>query len=308
MIPQFDNRLMSSFLLWFDHNLIKRGEAFTNHGSEFYSVSSLYNGFYAYGAPYHQFVSDFAVTGTGMSYPYEASSKHVQVPTGVYLSGVFTPVGTNGLSGINYDKGHIYMTYEVQNPTTSISGNYAVKDFNVYLTNEPEEKLLFETKFNMTPKTSQTPSGLAPDQITYPAIFLRYNGARNEPFAFGGHELTKINVRAIVLADSQYTLDAACSIFRDLSHTAIPLMTTGDMPFNALGAFKNNVNYSYINLVTGKQSDDKFIFIDEVNVAKFSRDVNLKIENMNPDVFNGVIDFELSKPRWPRKSTEGKDI
>ena len=149
---------------------------------------------------------------------------------------------------------------------------------------------------------------MAPDSITYPAIFLRYNGARNEPLAFGGMDNTKINIRAVVLADSQYNLDGACSIFRDLSNTHITLLNTGDMPFNALGAYKNNEAYSYTGTTKGKSSSDQYVFIDQVNVAKFSRDVNLKIDNMNPDVFNGVIDFELSKPRWPRKATDGTDI
>ena len=67
-------------------------------------------------------------------------------------------------------------------------------------------------------------------------------------------------------------------------------------------------NYSYTGLIKGKSDEDQYVFIDEVNIAKFSRDVNLKVENMNPDVFNGVIDFEISKPRYPRKATQGEDI
>jgi hypothetical protein len=308
MLPQFDNRVMSSFLLWFDHNLVRRGEAFVNASGAFYPVDSLINGYYTYGAPFKQFVADFSVTGAGNAYPNKASSKTVNVPTGIYLSGSFTPVGTNGLSGINYDQGQIYMTYPVQNPDTSISGEYAVKDFNVYLTNEPEEKLLFETKFNLTPKTSETQTGLASNAITYPAIFLRHNGSRNEPLAFGGYDSTTFNLRAVVLADSQYALDAVCSIFRDLARTHVTLLTVADMPFNSLGSYKNNDKYSYTGLITGKKSEDQFVFIDEVNIAKFSRNVNLKIENMNPDVFNGVIDFEISKPRYPRRATQGEDI
>tara|TARA_A100001201_G_C4061027_1_gene192694 strand:+ start:209 stop:1138 length:930 start_codon:yes stop_codon:yes gene_type:complete len=308
MLPQFDNRLMSSFLLWFDHNLTRRGEAFTNTSGAFYAVDNLINGYYTYGAPFKQFVSDFSVTGTGNLYPNKASTKHANIPTGVYLSGVFTPIGTNGLSGINYDQGQIYMTYEVENPDTSISGDYAVKDFNVYLTNEPEEKLLFETKFNLTPKTNETQTGLASNQITYPAIFLRHNGSRNEPFAFGGYDSTTFNIRAIVLADSQFNLDAVCSIFRDVSRTHVTLLQTSDMPYNSLGSFKSGNNYSYTGLIKGKSDEDQYVFIDEVNIAKFSRDVNLKVENMNPDVFNGVIDFEISKPRYPRKATQGEDI
>ena len=38
MKAQFENKVMSSFMLWVDHTLLERGEAYTNHGSNFYEV------------------------------------------------------------------------------------------------------------------------------------------------------------------------------------------------------------------------------------------------------------------------------
>tara|TARA_Y100000593_G_scaffold93138_1_gene186926 strand:+ start:8011 stop:8940 length:930 start_codon:yes stop_codon:yes gene_type:complete len=309
MIPQFDNKVMSSFLLWFDHTLARDGEAWENTSSWFYPVENLYNGLYTYGAPYKQFVSDVSVTGAGVIYPNQKTSKHVSVPTGVYVSGSLIGTGQNGFSGINYDKGQVYFQNPIENPTTSISGDFAVKDFNVYLTNEAEEKLLFETKFDLRPKVAKTATGLAANAITYPAIFLRYNGSSSESFAFGGHDMTKMNIRAVVLSDSQYKLDAVCSIFRDTIHEYVTLLGTGDMPFNTFGDYKSGYQYNYTGLVADKDTEGQHLLhVDDVNVSKFSRDVNLKIDNLNPDVFNGVIDFEISKPRYSRRARYGGDV
>ena len=41
MKPQFENILMSSMILWFDHTLVKKGEAFSNHVSNFYPITNI---------------------------------------------------------------------------------------------------------------------------------------------------------------------------------------------------------------------------------------------------------------------------
>ena len=295
MKPQFDNKVMSSFLLWFDHTLLSHGEAFTNYSGKLYEVDALYNGLYTYGAPFKQFVQDFSISGA-------------TVPTGIYLDSVFITPGQSSFSGINYEQGHVYFTSEITTPSTRLSGVYSVKDFNVYLTNEAEEKLLFETKFNLRPKTTQTEAGLAPNEIVYPAIFIRNNGGFNEALAFGGFENTVINVRAIVLADSQYLLDGVCSIFRDRARSFVTLFDSVDMPFNSLGGFKNGVKYNYTGALVGKTSENQYVFIENVSISKFNREINLKVDNLNPNIFNGVIDFEISKPRYARRAYLGDDI
>jgi len=32
------------------------------------------------------------------------------------------------------------------------------------------------------------------------------------------------------------------------------------------------------------------------------------VDNVNPDVFNGVIDFEVTKPRYPHRYRLGTDL
>ena len=126
--------------------------------------------------------------------------------------------------------------------------------------------------------------------------------------AFGGMDNTIINIRAIVLASCQYELDAVCSIFRDQARKYVTLLGTGDMPFNSLGDYKSGVPYSYTGVIKQYDDEGRFMHIDDVHIAKFSRDINIKVDNINPDVFNGVIDFEVTKPRFPHRARLGTDL
>jgi len=223
MTPQFDNILMTSMLFWLDNKVMSKGQAYTNYQSAFYQVPNMYYGFYTYGAPFKQMVIDCSISGAN-------------IISGVYVSGVFTIPGQGALTGINSSEGQLYFTTPINNPTTNLSGNYAVKDYNMYLTSKTEENLLFETQYQVNPKTYQNPTGLPIGSETYPVIYLKYQGGKNKPLAFGGFDQTVGNVRAIVLADSVYSLDAVTSIMRDTSRQIIPLIYPDEMPFNSLNS------------------------------------------------------------------------
>jgi hypothetical protein len=283
MKAQYDNTVMSSFYLWFDHTLLKKGEAFTNHGSFFYDVNSLYQGYYTYGAPFRQFVSDISIP-------------NVSIMNDVTLNGTTTYRGASDFEAINYNQGQVYFTQPVSSPQTTLSGNYAIKDFNLFITNDLEENLLFETQFKLRNKTSTAPTGLPPETMTYPAIFLKNNGGRNEPFEFGGGDLTSFDVRAIVLADSQFKLDAVASIFRDRCKTPLPLIPESEMPFDVLGDFSANTQYNYETLSVNRE----YTFIENVYMSKIGGLSYAQKANINPEVFSMIIDFELQQPRYPR--------
>lgn len=286
MKVQFNNIVMSSMLLWFDNKLLSKGEAFVNFSSNFYPVESQYFGFYTYGAPYKQMVVDSSISGAS-------------IISGIYINNVFSKIGENSLTGINSSQGHLYFTSQINNPTTSLSGNYAVKDFNIFLTSETEEDLLFETQFQLNPKTSQNPTGLPLNAETYPVVYLKYQGGDNEPLAFGGLDKTNINVRAIILSDSIFKLDALTSIFRDAVRTYVPLIYENEMPFNILGS-TNNGSFNYNNLTANKLQNNDYLYIDNVYVSKIDNRFINSYNKLNPNVFTAFIDFELSKNRYPR--------
>jgi hypothetical protein len=287
MKPQFDNKVMSSFFLWFDHKLLDKGEAFENVTGKFYDASEEYQGYKTYSSSYSQFVADASITGA-------------TIPTGLYVGeNNLVNVGQGGSTGlfdINYLDGKVYFSGE---QTADITGSFAIKDFNVYLTNQPEDKILFETKYTERNKIDLTPTGLESDTKTYPVVYLKNMGSSNEPISFGGQDQTTINVRAIVLAQSQFELDAVGSIFRDTQKTLVPLFEEDEMPFNSFGGYKDRVQYNFTGDTSTKGSPSS-CFIEEVFVSNLERGIQTKIRSLNPDIFTNIIDFELTKFRYPR--------
>ena len=286
MKPQYINKVMSSMLAFVDHKVLLKGEAYENHGSNFYKTDTqLFSPAYeTWAAPFKQMVCDQSVTGATRF-------------TGVSIDGG-DPVGTgtSGISFLQHHQGQIFFDSTTAVTTSNtVSGNYSIKDFNTYLTSETEEELLFNTKFELRPKVNQTVTGLAPEAQTYPAIFLKDNGGRNNQFAFGGLDLTNVTVRAIVLADSAYKLDAVCSIMRDLAYSTVPLLEPSDLPYNALGGCTGE--YNYTGLMATK-SDTNF-FVDEVFVSKRIENSH-EYKKINRSVYSALVDFEISDIRAPR--------
>ena len=289
MIPQFDNILMTSMLFWLDNKILTNGQAYTNYQSVFYPLPNMYYGYYTYGAPFKQMVIDCSISGAN-------------IISGIYINGSFTLPGQNNLTGIDSSNGQLYFNSPVSNSTTVLSGNYAVKDFNIYLTSKTEENVLFETQYQINPKTYQNPTGLPLGSETYPVIYLKYQGGKNKPLAFGGYDQTIGNVRVIILADSVFSLDAVTSIMRDTSRELIPLIYPNEMPFNSL----NSVNspdhcFNYKKLTANKTNTDDYLYINEVNVTKTDTRLLTATNSLNRNVYSAFVDFEVVKNRYPRQ-------
>lgn len=77
---------------------------------------------------------------------YDTSVSGANQISGVYVNGVFNSPGTGGnLISINPNQGQVY--FNADKSSATISGNYAIKDLNLVITDEREEKLLFETQY-----------------------------------------------------------------------------------------------------------------------------------------------------------------
>jgi len=196
MKPQFDNQIMSSLLLWFDNKLLTKGEAHQNTTGQFYNVLDEYYGYSTYASTYSQIVSDASVSGA-------------VIPTGLYVGNTLVNVGeggSDGLYAIDYNNGRSYWS---GTQSSDVTGSFTIKDFNTYLTNSTEDEILFQTQYtNRNEISTVVPTGLEQGTKTYPVVYLKNNGSFNEPFAFGGQDNTIMNVRAIVIADSQFEVDA----------------------------------------------------------------------------------------------------
>lgn len=268
MKAQFENKVMSSLLLFVDHEILDKGEAFSDVSSLFYPTHQLYNNYYTYSAPYKQFVSDDSIAGA-------------TVIKNIHLDGTQTSVGSSALHGINHYQGQVYFT--ANKNSSVISGNYSVKDFNVYLTSEPEHKLLFETKYFLNSKYPQQLSGLAPDAQPFPAVFVKNMGGVAANFAMGGLNNQILNTRLVVLADSAFKLDAICDIFKNVKLRRVPIID--DLPFDALGSY-TGLNYDYSQLAVG---DGPLIWDTRISKMTMMGD----FEKLNPGVFSAFIDLEL---------------
>tara|TARA_R100000008_G_C3581425_1_gene168801 strand:- start:1409 stop:2275 length:867 start_codon:yes stop_codon:yes gene_type:complete len=287
MKPQFDNQVMSSMLLWFDHTLLKKGLAYQNTTGQFYSVLDEFYGYQTYASSYSQIVSDASITGA-------------TIPTGLYVGSNLVNVGeggSDGLYAIDYNNGRSYWSGA---QGSNVTGSFSIKDFNVFLTNSTEDEILFQTQYtNRNQISTVVPTGLEADTKTYPVVYLKNDGSRNTPYAFGGEENTIMDIRAIVIADSQFEIDAIGSLFRDEKETMISLFTEAEMPFNQFGYYRNDVQYNYTGVNEGKDSSQQ-MFLADVNVSRFDRVIENEVRKFNPNVFATLIDFEINKARYPR--------
>ena len=278
---QFENLVLSSFALWLDNRLLTLGSGFTNIGTKLYPIDQKFNGLYSYSTPFNQLVSDFSIPGA-------------QVPTGLYVNGVFTPIGQGGLVDINYEKGQAYFSSQ-QNGV--ISGDYSFKELNVVLPKLPQLRMLFDRKLDIRPTRMEQYTGIIDNHLSYPAVFVRQYGSTTKPFAIGGLDETMINIGVYVFSESQYQLDAVCGILGDSTYKYFPLLGLPDMPFNVYGGFKNGIPYNYTGLTYNRVQTGSGVLIKEVNVTDFTRRIYSQVQSLPPDVYFSIAEFTVFKDR-----------
>ena len=281
MKPQYQHELMTSFMLWFDHELLQKGEAYSNQtGKLFYDDDSrLPNSYKAYASSYKQWVTDSSVNGV----------TNPVIPTS------FNGSGRSDDIIFDFENGRIIETGGAFGTTEVLTGTFAVKDFNVYLTNETEEDLIIENKFKLNSRYLQNPSGVNPYDQMVPAIFLNSEFMQNEAFAFGGEDKTVSIIKAVVLAETPYQLDGVLSIFADSARKTVSKVPFSGHPSTEYGDIKGG-SYNYTSLSSTYSSNNPY-YIEDVTVSKFSDRAQNKIPG---DLKVGFIDFEVSTYRFPR--------
>jgi len=283
----FDHQLLSSFYLWCDDRLSYFAEAYQDPISHtFEYVDSLdvpadYNGFYS---PYRQFVS---------------ASDKFNVNNFVYINS--TQVFDQDGIYIDYNSGRVLVdTNSRHGSSTSlnIDGEFAYKTVNLYITDDTEESVILNSDFIISPTNQtylQTNGGFDDKIYTVPAVFITLENSENFPFAMGGLDNTVLYMRAVVVADSNYTLDGILSIFRDSARTNFALIDYEDFPYGEFSHIKSHP-YKYQNIINGSSN---FVFVDEVKSSKLTDRSRERITS-SKDYKIGFLDFTLSKPRNPR--------
>jgi hypothetical protein len=270
MQVQYDNRLVTSFMLFLDHEVQRRGQAYTNYSGRFYKISGNRADAYTYAPPYKQLCNDTSISGAN-------------VMSGVYLNNNLIKVGQSGLKYINHYEGTVYFTGGLPNNSV-LSGNYAIKEFNIRLTNKADWKLLFETKYVTNSKYNQILSGLPIDTETSPAIYIKVKDTKNIPFAFKSMDDNVMQIRTVVVADNEFEKVGVCNILKNLSYRPINIINR--TPFDSLGNM-TGVNYNYDNLSV----DSSYLpWIMAVKVIDVPQRGDYKDINKN----TAIVDFELS--------------
>lgn len=281
MIEQFIHTATTSFFLWFDNRLLSKGRAFYNKTGTLvnYTDPRADYRYKPFGSKYKQWVNDSSISGA-------------TIPTEVSVNGILQ----NRASGVIFDFDNGRIMSSGISPSAVVTSSFAVKEFNVYFTNDTEEELLLGKSLTLNSRV-KTPTGAyaIPYEQAVPAIFLSSSSMKNDPFAFGGEDTTKILMKAIILAETSYQLEGALSLFADSEQMTIPTIPFTGSPITEFGDVKSGV-YSYTGLCAQYVSSIPF-FVNNVDTSKLTDKASKAITN---GLHVGFIDFELHQQRSPR--------
>ena len=278
MKPQFQHKLATSYLLWFENYFFKKSEAYSIRTGLFtnYEDLRLPSGYSSFGSVYKQMI-------------YDSSLPNVYVPSGVYVNGTFAPVQKN-VNIFDFENGR-FIGRGIGTGSL-VSGSFTVKDINIYYTNDTEENIVL----NVQEKINQSVSNIhtayyQPYEQKIPAIYLSNDSMTNQPFAFGGMNETITQARATVIANNSYEVDTILSIFSDSYNENFALTDYDSHPHNEYGGLKTGYfSYNDINATYSKD-----VFVKKVVATKMSDKLR---QNLLKDLYIGFIDFDLSVFRY----------
>lgn len=279
MKPQFDQKLVSSFYLWFENKLLSDSVLAYQTGVpntyQYVDAFDIPTGYYAYQGQYRQLVAE----------------NQVSVPnSGIFVGNSFVSGGQSNIY-TDFNNGRIIVPYS-SGKNLQITSTSTVKEINVYLTNDSPEQVLLESDFfadgELIPKLSETTKKL--DEKTYylPACFIFPVDSENKEFALGGEEETTSNIKVMVLSKDNFSIDSVLSVFRDLARSCIPLIEYEDFPYGKFFSLKE-YPYKYSDLAANSTEKS---FIQKIIASRVSKS--------NKRIQIGFLDFDISTYRFPR--------
>jgi hypothetical protein len=298
---QFDHEFQSSLFLYLDNYFLYNGQASGysqpldfQYYSETSDVGQL-GGFQlgAFYCPNKQLVADGVPSG----------ENRVFISGGLQADKWYSQTTeANELIIVDHYEGRVilntgyYGNPEI-NTTMNISGDFAQKDFNVYITNESEEQLFIENEFILADDNEtyfQSITNLNSQRYVVPAVFISLNHTMNEPYGFGGEEDTREHPRLVCVADSNYGLDGILSLCRDMVQKSFPIIPFSDFPYGEYFHIKNT-GYAYTGLRDEYQTSGH-AYIENVNTSKlYDRSSNKIPKNLRI----GFVDLDVSNIRYP---------
>lgn len=277
MKPQFQHKLATSYMLWFENFLFKKSEGYsTQTGKFFHYVDDRLPATYeSFGSSYKQMM-------------YDSSLPNVIIPSGLYVNGSFAALDDQ-TKILDFDNGRFISNQYATGAV--ITGTFTVKDVSIYYTNDTEEKIVINVQEKINQSVANKHEFYSPIEQKLPAIYLSNETMQNVPFAFGGMNETITKAKAIVLSNNSYDLDCVLSIFADSYNEIVALCDFDSHPINEVGGLKTGY-YSYEDI---KNQYKEQLFIKNVNTSKLTDKLK---QNLLKDLYIGFIDFELSHFRY----------
>lgn len=279
MKETLNHKILQSFYSWVDYKLTKDLEAYQEKETQLYYNEDYRIPFESFSSPYKQWVVD--------------SSSNAYIPTGIVVNGTGVPFSNDTF--IDWNNGRLITSEFGEND--SIVCKYSTKEINVYITNDNEEDILFQNKYQLNPVNNINPeTGIPPYELCLPACFILNTINTSVPYSFGSSDFQKktFTYRTIIMTDNTYHLDGFLSEFENQNNKSIKVISLSDSQFNQYGALKNKYisGYNYENL----NSDDKeLLYIESIKGSKIS----IGSTQMPNKMKTAFVDFKLVYMRKP---------
>jgi len=264
MIATIDHKITSSFLEWFEYTLLQKGQAYKNIETDLYPMQDArINSMDTFSAPCYQWVHDQCISGAVVPTASELGVPHLDYRNGRTIGGA---------------------------PSGPVQ--YAIKDFNIYLTTLPEEALVLENKpnFRANPYYIE-PKGLEADQIIAPCIFIRPKMRKSEPLCLGGLNSQIYNFDAIIFSDDEWSLHGVGSIFLEHKDAVFPFFD--ETPLNYFNDYKTG-GYCYEHQCEIYNQAERHLWVEDVSFSTIESD---SFNENIPRAFLGKLYFRIIHDR-----------
>jgi len=281
MINTFSQTAVASYSFYIENYILNNYSGYRNYTSKLYYTpdSQLTTGYHAYSAPFKQWVYDSSVTGAVIMNSITGSLNLER--------------GQSGLK-IDYMNGRVLVP-AVFGKNHNISGTYAIKDINFYNSNETEESLISNSKFFLNSRFGRTPtSGIEPNAIVTPAIFITSVTHSNKNFDLAGLYKTDIDVSCVVMCDDTNLLEAVLGAFADTKRRSFVQLAPAADPINEFGDVKDSYSgsYSYNAIKNEQGTPGNQLQIDAVSSSRLSDRIRF-----SSNIYAGIVDTTLVKVR-----------
>lgn len=263
--------------MWLTNWLEGTGQAYQNITGSLYRQPATGVVGNVYASPFKSWVWDSCVGGA-------------IIPSGFYnASGQFL-TRASGLV-IDFVNGRVISP---QNWGGTLSGVYARKEVNVYLSSPQETNYVMEQVYRTNLNVNYPLTGFQGLALAAPLIMITNTKGENVPWALGGIDNSKNTFRCFAISNSNYLQEGINSLCQDAAHSYIPLATYADTPITASGDLKTP-GWSYCNDIKAIYGCANGLYLSAIYPYKLGDHMN-----NNPTFLLSISDFEIEKPRMPR--------